>query len=372
MKTGRSLQEIAAELERQTNTQKDYVAPQGAVQAVVDQEDGNTVKLAGFNGAAMPIKPFAHQQLADVLGIPKRYYDRMAAEQPGLLATNINGWLQADPTNRRMLRTLDGQVRAVVSPKFRPLDNYPLARVVLPKLLNINAQVMSCELTETRMYIKAILPDLSDTLPDGMAWGNGHNAIAEYRGNEPGKVVAAITISNSDVGAGTLRVEPGVFTTWCTNLAVLKAAAMRKYHVGRSFEADQNWEVFKDATREADDRAFWLKVEDVTAAAFDVEIFRAAVAQIREAAEQPIESKELPAVVEVAVNRLALPPAAGNDILTFLARGGDMSKWGLSSAISATANNVKDYEMATTLERASGEVLAMNAREWAPIAQATA
>lgn len=383
MKAGRTLQSIAAELDRQLASRRDYLAPQGQIEAkVVTREADRAMRdlsgiesttdvvLDGFNGEALTIRPHGHKQLAEALGIPGRYYDRMRTEQPALLAQNINTWLHQEPEAKRMIRTLDGQVRAVLSPKFRPLDNFDLAQAVLPKLMAMNVEVMSAELTETRMYIKAILPDLSDALPDGMAWGNGHHAVAEYRGNQGGRVVAAIVISNSEVGAGTLRVEPSVFTTWCTNLAIMKSAAMRKYHVGRSFEADANWEVFRDETRQADDRAFFLKVADVTAAAFDRRIFAAAVQQIRDAVEQPITSKELPKVVEVAVTRLALPPATQGSILSYLAAGGDLSKWGLSSAITATANTVEDYEGATDLERAGGELLAMPAGEWRAIAAA--
>jgi hypothetical protein len=386
MKTGRTLQEIAQELDRQAHTRKDYIAPQGKVEAKVigtkmatatepapaAEQARQDIVLDGFNGQALAIRPWAHNQLSDALGIPRKYYDRMRTEQPELLARNINTWLQADPDNKRMIRTLDGQVRAVLSPKYRPLDNFDLAQAILPKLLDLQAQVMSVELTETRFYIKAILPTLSDELPAGMTWGSGHNAIAEYRGNQAGRVVAAIVVSNSDVGAGTLRVEPSVFTTWCTNLAIMAEAAMRKYHIGRAFDANDSLEVFRDETRRADDRAFWLKVQDVAAAAFDAKVFQAAVAQIRAAAQAPIVSKELPAVVDVTVKRLALPADTGNSILTFLARGGDLSKWGLSSAITATANEYGDYETATALERAGGEVLAMTDREWQPIATAAA
>jgi hypothetical protein len=40
----------------------------------------------------------------------------------------------------------------------------------------------------------------------------------------------------------------------------MQQAAMKKYHVGRAHDADASWEVFRDATRKADDAAFWLKV----------------------------------------------------------------------------------------------------------------
>lgn len=371
MKTQLSLQDLASELERQSANRKDYIAQQGAVQAeVVTNGEGSDVVLTGFNGALHPMRAHAHRQLSDVLGIPGRYYERMRAEQPELLAKNINTWFQSGSDEKRMIRTVDNEVRAVLSPRYRPLDNFELAQAILPKLLALKVQVMSAALTETRMYIKVVLPDLSDELPPGVTWGSGHTQIAEYGSNKAGHLVAALTISNSEVGAGTLRVEPSVFTTWCTNLAVMKSAAMRKYHVGRSNEASENWEVFRDETRAADDRAFFLKVADVTEKAFDPATFRAAVDQIRIAAGDRIESRELPKVVEVAARTLALPAGTQGSILTYLAQGGDLSRWGLASAITATANGLEDYESATDLEHAGGELLDMSGAAWRAIATA--
>lgn len=365
MKTGRSLQAIAAELERQLDTRKDYLAPQGQIVAkVVDDAE---VVLDGFNGTPVKITPFAHRQIADHLGIPQKYYDRMREGTPRLLAENVNTWLQEDGNQKRMVRTLDGQARAFLSPRYRTLDNFDLASAVLPTLLDHQVEVVSAELTDTRFYIKGILPSLSEELPEGMTWGQGHGMVGRT-----GRLVAAIVISNSEVGAGTLRVEPSVFTTWCTNLAIMQQAAMKKYHVGRTWESDAGYEIFRDETREADDRAFWLKVKDVTLAAFNGDTFAAAIAQIRDAAKEPIVSMDLAKVVEVTTKRLALPESAQGGILAHLARGGDLTKWGLSSAVTATANDWPSYEGATDLERAGGTVLAMAGRDWDLVSQAGA
>lgn len=374
MNTGRTLQSLAEELQRQVETRKDFIAPQGKLEAVlVDTggENAKSVQLAGLNGDPLTITPYAHGQLAQHLGIPKAYYDRMATEQPDLLAVNINRWMKADETNRRMIRTLDGKVRAVLSPKFRALDNFDLAQAVLPTLIEKKIKIVSSELTETRMYIKGILPELSDELPMGLAWGTGHNNVGGT-GMDRGKVVAAVVISNSDIGAGTLRIEPSAFTTWCTNLAIMAEAAMKKYHAGRANQADDTFTVLSDEARRADDVAFWLKVRDICAAAFDEATFRAAIARMRKTAENPIKSDDLLAVVNMTVEQLALPAASSSGILKALATGGDMSQWGLSSAITRYAGDVADYEMATTLERAGGQVIALNERDWTKIAAATA
>jgi hypothetical protein len=366
MKNGRSLNDLAAELTRQTQTKKDYIAPQGKIEAIAEVEEtpqGKTprVLLTGINGP-LALTPYAHGQMADHLGIPKKYYDRMHAEQPELLAGNINTWLRADPENKRMIRTLDGQVRGFLSPKYRPLDNFDLANAVLPTLIEKKVQIVSSELTATRMYIKGILPELSDELPDGLAYG-GHNRI----GTDRGHLVAAIVISNSEIGDGTLRVEPSVFTTRCTNLMIMQSAAMKKYHVGRANTADDAFEVLRDETRQADDRAFWMKVGDVTMAAFEEKFFRAAIARIRKAGETPIEG-EVVRVVDQVVEQLALPPATTPGILDYLVKGGDLTAWGMSSAITRIAGDVDDYELATTLERAGGAVLELPARTWAAAA----
>jgi hypothetical protein len=364
MNTGRSLNSLAAELTRQSESKKDYIAPQGKVEAVVVANEAETtsdVHIGGFNGGAMPLTNYAHGQLSQHLGIPKAYYDRMREHESTLLAANINTWLSADPSNKRMLRTLDGKVRAVLSPKYRPLDNFDLANVVLPTLIEKKIEIVSAELTETRMYIKGILPALSDELPQGQTWGVGHNAV------DRGKLVAAIVISNSDLGAGTLRVEPSVFTTFCTNLAVLQNAGRKKYHVGRANTADDGYEVFRDVTREADDRAFWLKVADVTMAAFEEKYFRAAIDRIRRSAATVIEG-EVVQVVDAVVEQLALPPALSGGILDYLVKGGDLTAWGMSSAITRVAGDATDYELATTLERAGGAVLELPTRTWAKAA----
>lgn len=360
MNSGHTLSDIAQELERQTTSRKDYLVPQGAIDVKVIE---GKVVLDGINGAPVTIQPHAHGQIATHLGIPKAYYDTMQAKQPELLAQNIRTWLHADQGEKRMIRTLDGQARAFLSPKFRPLDNYELANAVLPTLLGSKVQVLSAELTETRMYLKGILPDLSDTLPDGLAWGQGHHRV-------DGLIVAAVTISNSEVGAGSLRVEPSVFTPWCTNLAALASSAMKKYHVGRSFSLDESgYEVFRDETRRLDDRAFFAKVQDITRAAFDVDAFKRAVADLKATVDRGIKGN-LTKVVDITVQELALPKTTAGLILEHLARGGDLSQWGLASAITRTANDEADYETATLLEHAGGKVLALPPAQWERLAEA--
>src|SRR5271165_2228244 len=145
MKVGKSLSELAAELDRQNAAKKDYLAD---TRRLALAKDGAT--LEGVNGG-MPLRDTAHAQMSAVLQIPKPYYDRMRHDAPDLLADNVNRWLRQQPATK-LIRCMDNQVRAILSDSYRPLDNYELAEAVLPKLQQLAVKVESCEITERRMY----------------------------------------------------------------------------------------------------------------------------------------------------------------------------------------------------------------------------
>ena len=119
---------LAQELERQLATKRDLVVPSSLLQCRTD-EGGDLKMIIDTNGCdgVYGITNLARRQLADKLKIPFTYFERMRTEQPSLLDRNVNTWLQID-NESRMIRTLDGQVRAVLSDRYRRLDNFDLAR----------------------------------------------------------------------------------------------------------------------------------------------------------------------------------------------------------------------------------------------------
>src|SRR5215472_16746409 len=111
--------------------------------------DGSELHIAG-NGEC-GLRPLAHEQFADYLDIPRKFYGRLRDAHPSLLDHNVNTLLRHEP-KRRMVRTLDGQVRAFLSDRYRRLDNDELAEAILPVLGEIpEVQFPSTEITETRL-----------------------------------------------------------------------------------------------------------------------------------------------------------------------------------------------------------------------------
>ena len=186
------LQELAIELDRQAKVKKDYVATAGAMQMTAVNENFDLV----IGNTPFQLNENAHRQLGLQLKIPAPYYERMRAENPGLLMANVNGWFQQSPDTRRMVRTLDGTARAILSDRYRRIDNYEVAQKVLPIISEMQgARIESCELTDTRMYIKVVNERIQTEVV-------------------PGDIVqAGILISNSEVGMGSVSVKPLIYRT---------------------------------------------------------------------------------------------------------------------------------------------------------------
>jgi hypothetical protein len=318
----------------------------------------------GANGtkAVYPINDIANRQLGTYTNIPATYYDRMRAEAPQLLAENLNHWLQ-HTNEKRMVRTLDGRMRALLSDRYRPLENMDLAEAVLPVILGGEFNVLSCEVTESRLYIKAVDKKINLDIPHGHKMGDGSHKFFDT-------VSPAIIISNSEVGMGALSVETGIWTHLCTNMAIAKQRSMRKYHVGAKHDmAEGIYELLSDKTKQKTDEAMFLQVRDVVGAAFERVKFEALVKTVKEMAEQPIEGDPIQ-VVNLAATRFGINDAERGQVLKHFINGGDLSRYGLFNAITRTAEDLESYDRATEFERLGGDIIELPPHDWKEISAA--
>lgn len=353
MKSGRTLVSLAQELQRQLETKKDLVVPSPLVRHTTGDHGGARLVVEEPGGpASYGLTPLARRQLADKLGIPYAYFERMRESQPELLDRNVNTWLQSED-DRRLLRTLDGNVRAVLSDRYRRLDNYDLAEHVLPILQSLSGlQFESVELTETRMYLKCVTSRLQFEMA-------------------PGDVVqAGIAISNSEVGQGTLSVQPLLYRLVCRNGLIVADRSLRKTHVGRSMaQEDEGVTVYQDDTLQADDKAFFLKVRDVVQAAVSEVTFRQAAVKMQKTmgiqlVGDPVQT------VEVLAQRYTLNDAERSGVLRHLVTGGDLSGYGLVNAVTHYSQEVEDYDRATEFEVLGGKLIELRPQEWKVLAEA--
>ena len=348
MKFGMTLYELVVELNRQNDAKKDFIVDAGALSMGVDGSVPSLyVNNGGGNLTQYGVNSIAHRQLGQFLKIPAAYYDRMKTENPGLLAQNVNTWLDDMGGTKRMLRTMDGSARALLSERYRRIDNYEIASAVLPIIGSLNgARVESCDLTDERMYIKVVDP----------------KTTAEVKVGDV--VQAGVIVTNSEVGSGSVNVKPLIFRLVCKNGMVAQDGAMRKYHVGRANEANEDLSIYRDETIIADDKAFIMKLEDSVRAAVSQASFKRIVSQMQEATEARIKPDTVPQVVELASKEYGFTEAEGKGILGHLIEGGDLSLYGLANAVTRQAQDVESYDRSTELEATGYRIITMSPALW--------
>lgn len=365
MKAGLSLQALATEIERRSNNKKDVVTKTRNLKMTHRVgPDGGRLNMNIAQKFVTGVNVIGHQQIASHAEIPKPYYDRMLTSNPDLLCSNVNAWFGGSD-EPRMVRMLDGNVRALMSDKYRPLENEDLAEAVLPALLDLDLAVMSSQITDRKLYIKAVNRKVERELQaKGAHFGDGKHMIIRC-------LSPAITISNSEVGLGSLSIQTGVYDDFCSNLGTFGERSMRKYHVGGKHElgGEETWKLLSDDTRRKSDAALWAQVGDIVRGAFQRATFDALCDKIAETTEHKIDGDPVQ-TVELARKRYGMTEGEGKSVLRHLIEGADLSRFGLYNAITRTAQDLDDYDRASEFERNGANVIELAPAEWKQLAAA--
>lgn len=352
MLKGLSLTQLAERITANAAMKHDLVAPADAMRVTIDDDGKANMLTPGAPAGKFPILSTAHDQIGARLEIPGRYYARMMKEAPQLLASNVNEWLSRSK-ERRMVRTLGGDMRAFLSDRYQRIENEEIANVALPVLLETpGIRIVSCEITERRMHILAVTNRVQGEVKVGDV------------------VEAGVSISNSEIGAGAVAISPLIWRLICLNGMKVPDSRFQARHVGRQIQegADLN-AIFADDTRKADDRAILLKVRDVVRAALDQVRFGEALDRMKGLTEGRVTG-DPSAAVEVLARKVGANEFEKGGILRALIEGSDLSAWGLLNAVTVQAHTASSYDRAVEFTEAGGRLLTLPKGEWKEILEA--
>lgn len=344
-----TLTELASTLQHNEGAKRDFVMPARQIAML----DSGSIFSPSFD--PMPATDHGHRQIAEHVGIPQAYYDRMKADAPALLATNVNSWMSTRPEGeRRMVRTLHGNMRALLSDSYKRIDNYEVAEVALALLQQQpGLRIVSSAVTESKLYIKAVSADVEMKVP-------GSRRVGDL-------VQAGVVIGNSEIGNGSLFVKPFAEFLVCTN-GMVRDGVLRAAHVGRKIDASLEG-LLSDATKRLEDAAVLSRFRDALKAAFDREAFSRFIAGLGAATQQEITG-DVPGAVELLGPTFGLVAQERSGILSHLIRGGDLSRYGLANAVTRTAEDLESYDRATELESIGFQLLQAPNATWQQIAEA--
>ena len=356
MKTGLTLDQFADTILTQSQQKADYLVDTRNLQL---ETYGSDIYLHMYDNHSEVMEPLqinqtAHRQFGTHLKIPASYYDRMLTTHPELLAHNVNSWFQREPS-KRMLRTMGGTARAFLSNRYRRIDNLEIAQVVLPIIGEMEgAHVESCQITESRMYLKVVNTRLEAEVV-------------------PGDIVqAGVIISNSEVGLGSVCIQPLVYRLVCSNGMIINDAQTRRNHVGRTNETDESFQLYSEETLMAEDKAFVLKIQDTVRAAVDEARFAQVISMMKTAKQVAMNTQDVPGIVRLASREFHITDDESTGVLQHLIEGNDLTLYGLSNAITRHSQDIENYDRATELESIGYNILSMPQRQWNRINQMAA
>jgi hypothetical protein len=277
------------------------------------------------------------------------------------LANNVNEWFRRYPAVRQ-IRTLDGNARAFLSDRYRTLDNHDLCEAAIPPLMDMGVKVLSCDVTETKLYLKVVDQRITRDLPAGMELGRGHDRFHTLS--------PALVLSNSEVGAGALACQTSVWEGGCTNLMVISERSQRKYHIGGKHElGEEVYRMLSESTRRLTDAALWAQIGDVVRGAFDQARFDATVDKLVDSTKALIKGDPVK-VIEVTARKFGFTDGERGSVLNHLIRSGELTQYGLQAAITRTAEDLESYDRASEFEAIGGKVIELPRAEWKELAEA--
>ena len=338
MKSQLKLDELAKQL--MTQEKKDVIVDTANVD--FHANGNNTLYLAEID-EAFTVNDIALNQIATKIGLSKKYLDKMLDGHKSILQDNINYWFHNTP-KQQMIRTIDGTARAFLSDKYKRVDNDMIAQQVLPILLDKKYNILSCAITDTKMYIKASLPSLQREV------------------NKGDVVESGVIISNSEVGHGSVNISPFINRLVCLNGMVVNDARLNSRHLTSSQATiDGVYEILSDEAKELDSQALLAKVKDVVLSTSDEVRFGQQVQKMTDASG--VKIKRPKKVIEILENKFDLTKDEGENILENLMNRDDKQPmanlWSVVNSITALGNTMEDYDRGTKMQEIGGRLLDM-------------
>jgi len=307
-----------------------------------------------LDGTAYEASELMQTQIATKLNVPKKYFDRMVTEAPGLCEQNVNHWLHEDP-KRYMVRTLGNKARAFLSDRYEVIDNWDVLKAIMPALRPYKEKedlvFEQSHITDTNLYLRFTIPSLEKD-------------IAKESGKQVGDIIHfGLQVKNSEVGLGSVVVEPFIKRLVCSNGMVATDYGQNKKHLGRSQWDGIDRSILRQETIKQGNRAWIMTVQDSVDGMFNGPIFEEIANVFIEAQTGNIIEKPKRAI-EMITKDFDFSESESDSILENLLGTGDKTKFGLANAVTQSAIDVENVDRSMKMEAQGWQIMNMNQQQW--------
>lgn len=219
----------------------------------------------------------------------------------------------------------------------------------------MRVEVDGCDLTERRMRVRVVCPEVSALAPALLA--GYRSPFTGASGDDNPTVWSGFVISNSETGDGAFTVTPRLVVQVCKNGMTIAKDAVRAIHLGsRKEEGTIRWSA---DTQEKTLSLISAKTRDVVQTVLDPAYVEAKIREMEESAGKPIE--DAAKAVEVVTARLKFSEEQRSSVLSHFIKGGQLTAGGIMHAVTAAAQEVSDPDVAADVEDAGLQALALAA-----------
>jgi hypothetical protein len=264
-------------------------------------------------------------------------------KQDKLLADNVNTWLP--DKDSRMIRIKDGTIRAILSDRYRIIDNVNVLRCTMEQLAlnykHLEPKFLECWLGDTRMYLKVALMGLHGEVVPGDKYHFG------------------MIVTNSEVGAGMLKLEPYILRQVCAN-GMIRQSLLKKIHIG---SANTDIEI-SAGTRLLQDSALYSELRDAISTMLDGEGagFARWLNDLEQSTQVHIEQPT--DAVSAIVSKYKISEKDAKLVNDFFLKEQDCTQYGLIQGITRAAQDFEDLDERIRMESVAGELSEMDEKSF--------
>ena len=194
-----TLGKVSARVDQLSENCTDHLVP-------VKDISFDSLESIKISNGVHPMRPIAQQSIANRLGIPIQYLRKCP---PEVQAYNMNHWIKEEKNDELFLRFDGEEVRAVFTPKYKPIDNFE----VLERLDNLGYSRQ----TPVQCHLDSEFMSLS--ILDG-------KQTFSLNGD---RITPGISVSNSEVGLACLSIAAFLLRLICNNGLISKTEVHASY-----------------------------------------------------------------------------------------------------------------------------------------------
>jgi hypothetical protein len=319
------LEKLVQELERQKPLKWDEKLYSSQMKMVLAE---NQPRFQIRANGLLSINESCHNQIAEKLEIPLKYYHRMEEETPELLARNVNTWLERSGKDY-FVRGMGDSVRAFLSDRYRVIDHLDVLMCALNELQAHSAENEDCFLSEIEMNIKVKSQRLRD-----------------FMRHKDDLIMGGLFLANSETGHKALRVEPRLFRVKCSNGMIIEELITRQVHLGNGDELLDEM-IYLSLRRSI--RELFGRFGDI-------------VNLLRESTEAKIRNPQK--LIQNVVEQYRLSDAQKANILMAFGAEPEYDKYGIANAVTLAAQKEETWEKSVELERIGGNLISLPIEEF--------